>query len=58
MATNVNIKPNSTHPGAKATTEIQSEFTTDDTSHFNQLNLTATDETTTRTETKNIIDQC
>ena len=46
MATDVTIKPNSICPQAKATTEIQSELTTDDTSHFNQSNLTTTDETT------------
>ena len=58
MATDVNIKPNSSHLQAKATTETQSETTTDDTSHFNQSNPTSTEETTTKIETTNIIDQC
>ena len=57
MATNVNIQPNSTHPRVKATTAIQSEPTIDDTSHFNQSNPMPTEETTTKTETTNIIDQ-
>jgi len=58
MATDANIKPNSTYPRAKATTEIQSQPTADDTSHFDQSNPMPTEETTTKIETTNIIDQC
>ena len=58
MATDVNIKPNSTCPGAKATPELQPASITDDTSHFNPSNPTPTAETTTKTETSNIINQC
>ena len=59
MATDVNIKPNSPRPGAKATTEIQFEPTPDDISHFNQSNPMPTDETPTTitTEIPKIIDR-